>query len=112
MEKIVREVMTDHLVKYKLIVEQQHGFVTNKSCLTNLLETIDAITEARNCGFSAAVVFMDFAKAFERVCHRALIRKLEAYGFHGSLLAWLKDFFTGRKQRVIIGENSSYWKDF
>ena len=84
MEKIVRKVMTDHLVKYKLIVEKQQGFDTNKSCLTNLLETIDTITEARNCGFLAAVVFMDFVKAFDRVCHRALIRKLEAYGFHGT----------------------------
>ena len=57
--------------------------------MTNFLETIDVITEAKNCGFSAALVFMDFAKAFDRVCHRGLIKKLEAYGFHGNLLAWL-----------------------
>ena len=102
--------MTDHLEKYELIVEQQHWFVTNKSCLTNLLETIDAIIEVRNW-FSAAVVFMDFTKAFDRVCHRALIRKLEAYKFNGSLLAWLKDFLFWRKQRKFIGENASDWKD-
>ena len=54
---------------------------------------------------------MDFAKAFDRVCHRGLIIKLEAYGFHGNLLAWLKDFLSHRKQRVVIGESKSEWRE-
>ena len=76
MEKVVREIM------------ENHRFLRRKSCLTNLLETTDCISEAGNCGFSSAVVFMDFAKAFDKVCHRALIRKLKAYGFSGCLLDW------------------------
>ena len=54
---------------------------------------------------------MDFAKAFDKVCHRALITKLKAYGFSGCLLDWLTDFLIGRKQRVVLGENVSEWKD-
>ena len=53
---------------------------------------------------------MDFAKAFDRVCDKGLIIKLEAYGFHGNLLRWLKDFLSHRKQRVVIGESKSEWK--
>ena len=76
--------------------------------MTNLLETIDTLTEALNRGFTA-VVFMDFAKAFDKVSHKALIAKLEAYGFGGKLLVWLRDFLNGRKQRVVMGEHSSNW---
>ena len=77
----------------------------------HFLETIDVITEARNFGFPATIVFMDLAKAFDRVCHRGLIKKLEAYGFHGNLLARLKNFLSHRKQRVVIGERKSEWKE-
>ena len=53
----------------------------------------------------------DFAKAFDKVSHRALIKKLELYGFKGKLFIWLKDFLTYRKQRVVIGDESSEWLD-
>ena len=32
-------------------------------------------------------------------------------GFSGCLLDWLTDFLIGRKQRVVLGENVSEWKD-
>ena len=43
LESIIRDDMLSHLEYYKLIAEEQHGFVKNKSCLTNLLETLDAL---------------------------------------------------------------------
>ena len=54
---------------------------------------------------------MDFAKAFNRVFHRGLIKKLEANGFHGNLLALLNDFLSHRKQLVVIGESKSEWRE-
>ena len=69
------------------------------------------ITDAINNGLATIVVFMDFAKAFDKVSHRALIVKLEGYGFAGNLLSWLKDFLSGRKQRVVMGEVVSDWMD-
>jgi hypothetical protein len=35
---------------------KRHGFVLNKSCVTNLLETLDVITEALKNGHSADLV--------------------------------------------------------
>ena len=46
MERIIRQIMTEHLLKYNLITKEQHGFVLKKSCLTNLLETIDVTSDA------------------------------------------------------------------
>ena len=87
-----------------LITPSQHGFVPNKSRVTNLLETLDIITDAVNKGFSVDLVLLDFAKAFGKVSHKKLIQKLEAYGINSLLVKWIESFLTGRKQRVFIGE--------
>ena len=46
MERIVKDEIMKHLTTNSLIVSQQHGFVNNKSCITNLLDTLDLITKA------------------------------------------------------------------
>ena len=92
MERIVRDVMLDHLTTHNLIVNEQHGFVKAKSCLTNLLETIDIITDSLSNGYLVNIVFLDFAKAFDKVCHMSLLVKLEAYGFDSHIRAWIQDF--------------------
>jgi len=38
LETIVRYTIVDHVKKFNLIRETQHGFVKKRSCLTNLLE--------------------------------------------------------------------------
>ena len=109
MERIIRDIMMDHLIINHLITPQQHGFVYKKSCEYNLLETLDIITEASSRGFTSITVFLDFAKAFDKVSHSALLSKLKSYGFDGLLLDWLSDFLSDRKQRVVIGSSSSDW---
>ena len=111
MERIIRDEMIEHLTSNNLISSEQHGFVTNKSCLTNLIETIDAITNAMNEGSRVVLIFLDFAKAFDKVCHASLASKLESYGFCKFILNWLIDFLKNRTQRVVIGNNKSSWQD-
>ena len=111
MERIVRDEMMSHLSRNGLISSEQHGFVRRRSCLTNLLETIDLATEALNRGFLAVLVFLDFAKAFDKLSHRALQLKLELLGFDDHLLKWLADFLKDRRQRVVLGEAMSSWLD-
>ena len=48
------------------------------------------------------VVYLDFAKAFDKVDHEILIRKLELFGIKGKLLAWIKDFLLNRQQLVTV----------
>ncbi|XP_047137559.1 uncharacterized protein LOC124814052 [Hydra vulgaris] len=76
MEKIVKDSMVQHLVQNHLISTNQHGFMHNKSCTTNLIETMDFITYSLSKGNAVDVVFMNFAKAFDVVPHRYLIHKL------------------------------------
>ena len=79
--------------------------------MTNLLESVDQVTEFLNRGFVALVLFLDFAKAFDKVPHRALMYKLRTLGFDENLLGWIEDFLTNRRQRVVLGAVTSGWLD-
>jgi len=111
MERIIRDVMMNHLFNGNLIAPEQHGFVLNKSTVTNLLETVDRISEGIDNGWSVLVVFLDFAKAFDKVCHAPLCAKIAAYGFDECMVNWIRDFLSDRKQPVAIGQHVADWRD-
>ena len=60
-------------------------------------------------GKSVDVAYFDYAKAFDKVSHRLLLIKLQAYGIDGKLLAWIAAWLNGRKQRVVVGNAKSPW---
>ena len=57
------------------------------------------------------ILFLDYAKAFDKVSHRRLLQKLEAYGITGEISRWIEAFLSGRSQRVILGDTSSEWTE-
>ena len=59
--------MTDFLIKHKLINPSQHGFLKEKSCLTNLLCFLEEITKWVDDGSPVDVIYLDFHKAFDKV---------------------------------------------
>ena len=67
MEQILKNTIVEHLDRNKLIRRSQHGFLRGRSCATNLISFMDKITEALDKGESADVIFLDFAKAFDKV---------------------------------------------
>ena len=111
MESIIHEHIMTHCVAHGLITRAQHGFVEKKSCVTNLLEARDILTEAFHRGHAVDVVYTDFAKAFDKMPHKRLLHKLHAYGIRGKLLAWISAWLTGRQQRVVIDGRTSDWQD-
>ena len=66
----MREGLLRHMLVNELINSGQHGFVPKKSCVTNLLETFDVISEELARGKPIDLVYLDFAKAFDTVLHR------------------------------------------
>ncbi len=110
MERIIRDQMMVYLVENNLISKEQQGFLNNKSCNTNLLETLDLITQAFGEDYSIDILFLDFAKAFDSVSHFKLLKKLFGLGFVSFMLNWCKAFLSKRFQRVVIGENISSCK--
>ena len=47
-------------------------------------------------------IYLDFSKAFDSVPHFRLLLKLQAYGMGDSLVNWVKNFLSDRKQRVNL----------
>ena len=100
------------VLKNNLIAPELHGFVMYKSCTTYLLETFDIITQAIHSNSLVYLIFLDFAKAFDKVCHNSLIIKFKALGFDEMISSWIKDFLLSfRKQGVVIGNSYSSWRN-
>ena len=92
-----------------LLHDQQHGFRSGKSCITQLLDVVYNIGKALDCGKEMDMIYLDFSKAFDSVPHDKLIFKLSQFGITGPLLDWFSDYLSGRKQRVVVdGLSSSY----
>ena len=109
--KIVEKVIVAKLIKYleqkRLLNENQHGFRRGRSCLSQLLEHHAEIVHLMCEGGAVDVAYLDFAKAFDKVDHGILIRKLTSLGIGGSVLRWIHEFLTNRKQIVVVeGEKS------
>ena len=86
----------------------QHGFVKGRSCITQLVLTHHMWHKALD-GLQVDAVFLDFAKAFDRVHHKILLNKFCNFGISGPLLKWCSDYLLNRTQRVVIDGNCSSW---
>ena len=47
-------------------------------------------------------IYLDFAKAFDKVDLHLLSLKLKRYGFHGKSLSWIQSFLSDREQVVVL----------
>ena len=70
LETIIRDHMMDFLIKNKLIIPYQHGFLKARPCLTNLLCFFEEITKWVDEGSTVDVIYLDFQKAFDKVPHQ------------------------------------------
>ena len=74
------------------------------------METLEDWTKWDDDRADFDVIFFDFQKAFDSVPHGRLIYKLNKLGIQGSLLNWLEDFISNRKQKVVVNGVESGWK--
>ena len=101
-EKVLRAHIVKHMDENNLFNPNQHGFRSGRSCLSQLLEQYDLILNILDEDANADVVYLDFSKAFDKVDHSIVLRKIKKLGIDGKLLQWLKSFLTERKQSVLV----------
>ncbi|XP_071950945.1 uncharacterized protein [Antedon mediterranea] len=88
-ERIVHDGLSSHVAN--ALSPRQHGFVSGRSCQTNLALLLATSYDAINSKKQCDVIYTDFSKAFDSVSHDLLIFKLSKFGLSGSLL---RCFFT------------------
>jgi len=56
------------------------------------------------------VVFLDFAKAFDKVPHQRLLLKVASLGIGSKLFDWISNWLLNCTQRICINGIVSIWK--
>jgi len=70
--------------------------------LTNLLEYFEEVYERIDEGKPVDVIYLDFAKACDKVPHKRLSKKLQGCGIRGEALTRIQNWLSGRRQKVGI----------
>ncbi|CAF4889082.1 unnamed protein product [Pieris macdunnoughi] len=102
--KLFESVMCTHLYSHfkPVLSDKQHGFVRNRSTVTNLLEYKNYLCQVFATGGQVDSVYTDFSKAFDKVNHHLLCHKLASHGIHGSLYRWICSYLDSRTQLVAL----------
>ena len=106
-EHIVLSHVGKHLAANNIVIENQHGFRENLSCVTQLIQCISDWSLTLDHSGQTDVLMLDFSKAFDTVPHRRLLSKLKFYGINGKTAGWIKAFLSNRKQSVVVNGLSS-----
>ena len=109
LEGVIRDSIMLFLEQFNLITCHQHGFRSGHSCTTQLLEMMEDFTDYYDERIPFDCVYLDFAKAFDRVPHQRLLTKLYNIGVRGKIFGWITDFLSSRKQRVVVNNSVSQW---
>ena len=101
-ERVLRKVMVQYLEDNKIISCKQHGFRAGRSCLTQMLSHFENVMVGLTEGMDTDSIYLDYAKAFDKVDHGLLLQKLGRYGFNSKVIDWIRSFLTNRTQSVVI----------
>ena len=101
-ERIIRKQVFSFLCDKNCLNDTQHGFRSGRSCLSALLDVYDDVMHMLNKVSTVDMVYLDFAKAFDKVDHGILLHKVKDLGITGKLGQWFYHFLTNRKHFVRL----------
>ena len=109
LERCIHGHIFEFLKTNSLLTLSQSGFIPHDSTTFQLLTMYDDFCKSLDNRQTTQCIYFDISKAFDRVWHKGLIRKLYAIGVRGTLLTWFKDYLANRIQAVVIkGQTSTY----
>ena len=79
LEQLVHKHIMKFLSDHQLLSDSQHGFREQRSCVTQLLQLLHHWFRTLDKRQSVDVIFLDFAKAFDKVSQPHLLHKLRSY---------------------------------
>ena len=107
LERIIRPQLLDFMYLNNLVPKDQHGFVPKRSTVTNLLECMNLWTLNFDKKLSTDVIYLDYSKCFDSVCHSKFLYKISKYGISGAAFKWIQSFLLDRYQYVKINNTLS-----
>ena len=101
-ERILRNKIVEYLEINKIFSPHQHGFRSGRSTLTQLIAHMNDIFTGLCMNEDTDSIYLDYAKAFDKVDHNLLIAKLKLYKFNNKIVAWITSFLRNRRQVVVV----------
>ena len=109
--KIFERVVYNHIFKFitdnNILCSNQYGFCPGHSTSHALISFVNKVSNAVDSNNYLAGVFLDLSKAFDTLDHAILLQKLEIHGVTGVAHKWITDYFSNRKQFVLVNESKS-----
>ena len=106
-EKVIRKQIVKFMEENELFNPGQHGFRMGRSCLSQLLSHYEKILDLLEKGHDVDVIYLDFAKAFDKVDFSVTLRKLNNLGITGKVGRWIHSFISDRTQTVLVNGSRS-----
>ncbi|KAF2358063.1 Reverse transcriptase domain, partial [Trinorchestia longiramus] len=106
-ERLLKVSITEHFQDQNFIIDTQDGLTEKRSCLTILLDFFGKVNCIYDCAKSVDLIYLDFQKAFDKVPQERLTVKVKAHGIRGNYSRWIRNWLTGRTQRVMIDDQAS-----
>lgn len=91
-----------------IIKRNQHGFFKNRSTISNLANYTHYLSMSLDNNIDIHAIYTDFRKAFDRINHSILLKKLFAIGIRGAMLRWFTSYLSGRIQYVVFNGSNSH----
>ena len=91
-----------------ILSPKQHGFYHKRSTLTNLTCFLQKAHGAVSKKLQLDIIYTDFSKAFDKLDHGLVAKKMSTMGFHGNLIKFFMSYLTGRIQSVEYNGFKSY----
>lgn len=107
MSKVLEKTLLPRLMKFITPRPEQHAFRPEHSTTTQLIELVDNLSLNYNRGGQSAAVFLDMAKAYDRVWHAGLLHKLKLFNIPLHLIQLLHSFLKDRTFRVKVSDKIS-----
>ena len=110
MEKLVLLRLSHFFKKFNVLDENQFGFKSNFSTKDAIIRLFSLVYNNLDNKDLTLALLLDLSKAFDKVNHYILIRKLESCGIRGYTLKWLSSFLHERKIRTLVNGKTSNYK--
>ena len=91
--------------------DSQYGFRNHRSTAMAIIDLIEYVTTALDKKKHVMGIFIDLKKAFDKIDHEILMKKLYHYGLRGISQKWIQSYLSQRKQFVEYDEVKSSCKD-
>ena len=115
LSKIAEDYVVDYIKPTILskLDEHQYGTVPGSNTTIALISMLhERLSKTDGNDATVRAVLVDFRKAFDFIDHKILMQKLTTFGLRNSIVALVKDFLTGRRQRVKLSQDRcSEWGD-